>query len=55
MLEDKSIVGTAEIVPVNQCASLDTQERKTKSHAAGKWAAFLGAKMERDGHAGIFC
>lgn len=38
ILEDKSITCTEEIVPVN--ASLDTQERKTMSCAAGKWDTF---------------
>lgn len=41
ILEDKSIICTAEIVPVNQHAPLDAQERKkTMLGAAGKWAAF---------------
>lgn len=55
ILEDKSIICTEEIVPVNQYASLDTQEGKTMSCAAGKWATFPVKKTDRDGHVPIFC
>lgn len=48
ILEDKSIICTAEIVPVNQHAPLDAQERKTMSGAAGKWAAFPMKNTEKD-------
>lgn len=53
ILEDKSITCTEEIVPVN--ASLDTQERKTMSCAAGKWDTFPVEKLSGDRHVAIFC
>lgn len=55
ILEDKSIICTEEIVPVNQYASLDTQEGKTMSCAAGKWATFPVKKQIDTDMLPFFC